>query len=153
MSRRGGASGQGGSHSTRVVDNLRVQLNGTTSRFKSVLEVRRETLKASEDRRTLFTSSVQAAGTHSFWSCVLARIISLLLCFRLSQFVDVRPDVQTNTRPHSLRMAHRQTRMLSQFSIYYYMIKLNYDVDSRCIDSRYSSGHALACGVASWSRK
>lgn len=64
MSQHTKASGQGTSHSSRVVDNLRVQLNGTTSNFKSVLEVRRETLKTSQDRRSRFTSSGQPAGMH-----------------------------------------------------------------------------------------
>jgi len=62
MSQHSRASGQGNSHSSRVVDNLRVQLNGTTSNFKSVLEVRRETLKTSRDRRSRFASSGQPAG-------------------------------------------------------------------------------------------
>lgn len=61
MSQQTKASGQGCSHSSRVVDNLRVQLKGTTSNFKSVLEVRRETLKTSQDRRSRFTSSGQPA--------------------------------------------------------------------------------------------
>lgn len=76
MSRQGGASGQGGSHSSRVVDNLRVQLNGTTSKFKSVLEVRREALKASEDRRSLFTSSAPAPGTQLLQILVKKVVVS-----------------------------------------------------------------------------
>ena len=62
LSGRGGASQQSGSHSTRVVDNLRMQLNTTTSTFKSVLEVRRDALQASEARRNLFASSAPGAS-------------------------------------------------------------------------------------------
>ena len=62
LSGRTGASKQSGNHSSRVVDNLRSQLNSTTSEFKTVLEVRREALQASTERRNLFASSAPQAG-------------------------------------------------------------------------------------------
>ena len=65
LSGKAAASKQGGSHSTRVVDNLRLQLNSTTANFKSVLEVRRDALQASEARRNLFASSVAPANQFS----------------------------------------------------------------------------------------
>ena len=64
LSGKAASSRQDGSHSNRVVDNLRVQLNSTTSNFKSVLEVRRDALQASQARRNLFASSVAPAGVH-----------------------------------------------------------------------------------------
>jgi hypothetical protein len=65
LSGKAASSRQGGSHSTRVVDSLRVQLNSTTSSFKSVLEVRRDALQAGEQRRHLFASSVAPAGARA----------------------------------------------------------------------------------------
>ena len=66
LSGKAASSKQGGSHSNRVVDNLRLQLNSTTSTFKSVLEVRRDALQASEARRNLFASSVAPAGATAY---------------------------------------------------------------------------------------
>lgn len=74
LSGRGGASQQSGSHSTRVVDNLRMQLNTTTSTFKSVLEVRRDALQASEARRNLFASSVPSASESLATACASERV-------------------------------------------------------------------------------
>jgi hypothetical protein len=62
---RSAANGQSGSHSTRVVDSLRSQLSGTTTSFKSVLEVRRSALQAAEARRGLFANTSDANGALS----------------------------------------------------------------------------------------
>lgn len=59
---RNGGSQQSTNHSTRVVDNLRVQLKNTTDNFKSVLEVRKDALQATQDRRQLFSSAAPDAG-------------------------------------------------------------------------------------------
>jgi hypothetical protein len=66
-----------------------MQLNSTTSNFKSVLEVRRDALQASQARRNLFASGVPGAGEFTpfrTFDCVLsiscseAAVVCVLLC-------------------------------------------------------------------------
>lgn len=112
LSGRAGASKQSDNHSSRVVDNLRSQLNNTTSSFKSVLEVRREALQASEARRNLFASSAPPSGVARLARCLARCTISstTLLqcqqrCFCASHTVSV-PVTLLECQPHCFCASH-----------------------------------------------
>jgi hypothetical protein len=105
---RSASSGQSGSHTTRVVDSLRSQLNGTTTSFKSVLEVRRSALQAAEARRGLFANSSDTNGAHATWSSrTLGSPTSCVCTFFARPFTKVtstaRMQVHTSRHP-SLKM-------------------------------------------------